>query len=1000
MAEPYVPFSQGAFDPYSGQVFGAPPAGGLADNSPESYTLIDVYQTWQMITRRPEYQSKDPNGKLEVLNNFVEDTKLTYGPNPHGLASLQISQEKLIKGETSPEQSDFGDALADEQYYYDLGRADVLGRETQQEMRSRADVGYEEYVRRGGLPETGFLTGLGAAITHTIGSAVVGAGAGAAAGAPFAGIGAGPAAAVGGVAAAAGEAGIRERGRALQLRYFANLDSGMDKDEAWNNAMTGANVTGAVVGSLSAIDPTKRVAGAVARGALGKVPQQTLARGAATTGATRFALERAGQGAVVGSLGAGSELIDYTQSRYLTGNVDDSYLMGTLGQRMAIGGVAGAAIHGTAPVLGKAFKTAKVLGSKDFKGKSWATKYNAVFAEQNFAGALGHLQLLADDAKAGKRPGGAEGLDVMVRREDIGDLTPEQATQTAMDIWNTITDGTEPIKFRVVDEATGTKVVADDVDAQYNRSKQTIDAYLNMFRWDKDEGQRVTLNHEASHAFMDTLPIEVVKGLRKLWLAESEYKAGPLYREVSPEGEAASGGPQLRKNIHPEVETSFREWFAEHMAIANDAWAKGKIDAAANKQATPVGVFGRLSEIFRGKSEKVGRLLGLRPEGLYSAFRDFMDAGEAYTFGRVDKSEGPWVAAQVKYISGVKAQIKEFEGTFTGSKEDLSPVTTKQQLELWHQYPNEADLENATQWVKIAGIEGRKQPAPEAPWTFSNLPKTPTKLSKAEIAKAQARVLEIDEMLSAKGVSRKQRTTLKAEKREIQKRVSEQLVEVETKPRTFTEERKAEGRDAVEFAEDRQKYADKYEAGGSERKRIAEEARKAMLKSEVAKPAKPKVVQPVPVEEPKVKPKPAKKKAAKPKAPKEKAATSKTSGKRKSQRALRWAGMAPDQILREAEGMKPWELTHDEYWALRNAEMLMDTTPTLKRDQPKPGRSVDEDHKNLVAQALEEGKPVPRKILEYHGLESKPPKEKPVAQTPDDPAVQKAMECQMALLLI
>ena len=34
-----------------------------------------------------------------------------------------------------------------------------------------------------------------------------------------------------------------------------------------------------------------------------------------------------------------------------------------------------------------------------------------------------------------------------------------------------------------------------------------------------------------------------------------------------------------------------------------------------------------------------------------------------------------------------------------------------------------------------------------------------------------------------------------------------------------------------------------------------------MLKSEVAKPAKPKVVQPVPVEEPKVKPKPAKKKA-------------------------------------------------------------------------------------------------------------------------------------------
>ncbi len=51
--------------------------------------------------------------------------------------------------------------------------------------------------------------------------------------------------------------GIRARGEALENNYFANLDAGMEPNEAFTKAMRAAEISGALNTVLMAVDPTK-----------------------------------------------------------------------------------------------------------------------------------------------------------------------------------------------------------------------------------------------------------------------------------------------------------------------------------------------------------------------------------------------------------------------------------------------------------------------------------------------------------------------------------------------------------------------------------------------------------------------------------------------------------------------------------------------------------------------------------------------------------------------
>jgi hypothetical protein len=876
-----------SFDPvtgaprHSGQAPAATGGAGVAQApryTPDSYSITDVHQTWSMITLRPEYAQAAPERKLEILNNFAGGLQADYGNNPHGLATLVQNAELRIKGEAEQEEQTFSGDLDTHKLHSIIGRMGMPGATSEKEVKGIVDQQYLEYVQGGGRDHVQH-PGILSALTDTIGGHVmpgaaggglVGAGAGSVV--PGLGTVAGGLAGMGYGAIAAGSAGsaVRSRGEALKMRYFSNLDAGMDQKEAWSKAKTAANITAGVVGVVSAIDPTKSIGGKLASGAAGQFTKQQMARAAGTTGATRFGLQVAGRGAVTAGMGAGGEAIDYAQSRAV-GNVDDSALMGSLGQRMAISGALGAGIHGTMPVLGKAFKGARVFTGKEYRGKSVGAKWQGMFADETTAGVIGDVANRQSEAEAGARGQGAPDLDAM-KGDRFGYMADiEAATKALDDIWSVMTDGSEPVKFKTVEDADGNlKMAAEGIDAQYSRQANEIEAFVGMFRWDKETGQRVTLLHEGVHAFQNTLPKDVLNGLYKLWEAERVNKAGPLYRDGKPavegsrprlaeEGDIsqpkavremgdeptttpAEGGPQLRTNVHPDVnsprfETSFREWFAEHMAISNDKWAKGKLETAGKRKklagarkegkATSKQVFDVIADVFRGKMEKVGRILGLSSKGMNTVFRDFLDAGDSYVFGRKDR--------------GHTQQLLTDE--LTGGPEGTAFLAKAMQRSS-SKYPTPQDLKNAAEHVAIAGVEGRKRPKMDIVELDAAEPAP--RMSDAELSVAQDKVEALKQRSQDKSLSRKERNAAKREVKAIEAKIGEQFLRRETVARRskFDEERKGEGRDQLEFADDPAGYKDRYEVGGEERAKIAREAREApdlrkqTLKREARKEAK------------------------------------------------------------------------------------------------------------------------------------------------------------------
>lgn len=900
----------------------------------KEYSRADLYSAWRNIYTDPEFEKLDQEERLNTLRRFDAAIREMHGANPDGLDTLVESQILVLTGQEAPDELGFLDSWTEERRFRSLGtRASTTFTETgAKELLGHLDARYEAMVQEGGRDApSGWISGiggtLGALAEEAGGGASAGAATGAAYGALAKGVGAAPGAVIGmGYGALAGGAagqGIRSQGEALESNYFANRDAGMDRFEAFDKAARSAAISGLINMGLMALDPTK-VTGRLLQTGGQQIVRETgkqlavretgkqIAGGtgkqAARTGVGRFAVEQGTRFGVAGGINAAGEVVDVGQMRLL-GNVDASRFRGTLGQRMLTAGAVGGAFHTAAPVLGKAFRTAKVLGGKDFRGKSWGAKYNAVFAEENLLGAMGQIQRMKEEGEAGVRGQGAPDLDTMQRVREVE--TPDDAVQVLTKIWDDITDGTEPVKFSVVDDATGSKLVMDDVDAQYNRAAQTVEAYLNVFRWDKETGQRVTLLHESAHAFMDTLPVDVVAGLHKVYEAEMMNLSGPLHRLD------AEGNVVRRGNVHPDVDISFREWFAEHMAIANDGWAKTKRTDAARRdratarvekeradsskaaekkkkkadekktltekleerlegkkeeataketlpkgKATVAGVFDKLSAHFRGKLDKVGRRLGLKPEGLHAAFRDFMDSGDAYMYGRDDKGlDTRGLLEQMVAGHQLDRQLA-VAMAYAGSTRDLGmpragklpreletvlkrgtaddPVM-REFFEVYDRHaemskkslPTTADLEKAAEWAAISTVEGHKRGRHTVGTV--DAPEAAPRLSDAEIAKAQKRVEEIDTKLATKtkdgGPSRKERKALRGERKQLMEDIGERYLEKERKPRRMDPEREGLARDAREFADDPEGYKDRYEPGGEDRLKVAREAREDVAKT-------------------------------------------------------------------------------------------------------------------------------------------------------------------------
>lgn len=140
-----------------------------------------------------------------------------------------------------------------------------------------------------------------------------------------------------------------------------------------------------------------------------------------------------------------------------------------------------------------------------------------------------------------------------------------------------------------------------------------------------DDITRLNLQHEMGHAFWDTLTAERQMELIELWLTEVEQRTGPLYENG-----------ELRDNVALGTEEDVKEWFAERMAHANDAWAKRRMDARAGEAGS---LIERVAAQFRELMLKLVELVDrLRPgDAVVKDFRKFLDQGGRWTGGTMTR---------------------------------------------------------------------------------------------------------------------------------------------------------------------------------------------------------------------------------------------------------------------------------------------------------------------------------------------------------------------------
>lgn len=594
-----------------------------------------LHLLWRNVERDPRWNTLDPAKQQEVLNKFSSAIQSQFG-NVTGLTGLTSAvSERIAKG---PEKDGFAASFINQQSDDMLDQMNGLDAvKDKKAFRATLDAMYEVEVETGQKPRsfTGSITGsIINSATQALPAGAGGAGVGAAIGSVGGGVGAVPGAVAGfgrgmltGMAAAESSKAF---GRSLRDNYFSLLDQGASPDEAFDKAYVAAGLSAGITGIANLVSPAGAIEKAAGGQAVGKLGEKVLGKevsasvnrglakaavplrsklnklpGGTTTGAARFVRDSV---VLAGTDDVGFEVLDVAQERVQ--GIDTSERKGGLLERAALAWGMGSAVRGVTGAATKGFAgLANIHQGRKFS--------EGLFQEENIRGILGSIEKRIDSAEAGIRQQQGAGYDF---KEDGQTLSLKLARQSIEKMWNVLTNGTEPLDVRFRNEDG-----PDGQDAQLD-SAGVITVFNNIFRWEGDAVQRQTLAHEASHGHERTLPPEVHNALKALYQAEINKKSGPLYDENG----------EFRKNISRDVqgergpEVAFREWYAEHMALANDAWAKRKLELSDEKQGT---FWQALAADFRMKAERVGRMLGFG-DGLNRSFRDFLDAGDRYMFER------------------------------------------------------------------------------------------------------------------------------------------------------------------------------------------------------------------------------------------------------------------------------------------------------------------------------------------------------------------------------
>ena len=583
-----------------------------------------------------------PQEQVARLDRMVGQMEQTYGPGGvHGLSGFHSNvRERLL----NPKKETFGKAFAEEfndaflNTVFGGGDLPLPGRQkgtfnfttdpdAQRRAQALADSEFERRVESGWFARQGSLTGgVTGGVAAMLGKAAPVAAAGSLAGPKGAVAGF----AVGSIASDAPETLSRE----TLNNYWSELASNPDYDEARDadSFRRSHNAGMAAAGLLSAANVVPVGKGLSAAGRrIGGVTAAKAGRQAAispvrakiakvlTAGDSKTGFTRAGIDIAKGSLddlafeGANIGIIETLNSLENT-----ELTKGTTGQRLGLATVTGATVRTGFTGLGKLGQAVQL------KRQGKDVTYQNLFAPETELGILGQIDREIIDANAGLRDLTGEVLEE--RQADIVNL--KAAREALMNVWNTITDGTEPIPLDV--RADLAAADADpNVRAAYDRVNNSITAFLGIFGWNGKKGMARDLLHEAVHAHFETLPPNVKNSLRALWKAEMDNGAGPLF--------TADG--VVRPDVTPDIMASdrvggelrgFLEWYAVRMALKNGEWANNKLGIATDGASS---MFNMLSTDFRQKAEKVGRTLGL-VDGLDASLRNFLDAGDGFTYDR------------------------------------------------------------------------------------------------------------------------------------------------------------------------------------------------------------------------------------------------------------------------------------------------------------------------------------------------------------------------------
>lgn len=600
-----------------------------------------LHANWLRIESDPRFNQLSPQDRVRRLDAMVDSLNERFGPG--GVPKLtqfhQNVRNRLLEGDKKKGFfASVGEEFNEAWTNTVLGGGDITPGDSREEgtlsgpalldpkrrkqAQMLADSEFERRVEEGWFTRDssvagGIFGGLGAAFGKAAAPAAVGS---------LAGPGGTAVGLAGGlVAGDAPESLARE----TLNNYFSELAKNPDATvEEMEDAFARSAKAGAIAAglySIANIIPVGKAATSVAKG-IGKtaVGQTAAGRGlqrALTVGNTKTGITRAGIEALKGGVD------DAVLEGAVAAGVEPAFgldnaeqIKGGPFQRIAIAGAAGAGIRAGMTALGKG------RAAVDLKRKGEKVTYAKLFAPETELGILGQIDRDILDAQAGLRR--KEGSELAEGEAHVTDL--KAARDRVLRVWETLTDGTEPIPVETRFDEAATDANPDTA-ASYNRVNNSITAFLNIFDWNGDEGIARQLLHEAAHAHYETLPANIKAALRELYNAEAGNRAGPLFDAEGKLRETAGANEGINSEQLVGVDPrKFLEWYAERMAYRMDEWAKNKLTRATTPEH---GFLNKVFANFRGKLERTGRVLGLE-DGLDASLKDFLDAGDRFSLDR------------------------------------------------------------------------------------------------------------------------------------------------------------------------------------------------------------------------------------------------------------------------------------------------------------------------------------------------------------------------------